>query len=201
MKLQKAKIWLGASWIVLFMAQCQSEPGGTPKPRGYFRIETPQKEYTRTEHNCPYSFEINKQARWISKNGGVCWADIKYPKLKATLQLTYKNLQKHSLDSLLGDAYNLAYKHTVAADAINEKQYVNPQEKVYGMLFKLEGNAASNAQFYLTDSTDHFLRGVLYFYAEPNADSLKPAANFMYSEIVHYMETLQWKKNSSSLPK
>jgi hypothetical protein len=38
----------------------------------------------------------------------------------------------------------------------------------------MQGNAASSTQFYVTDSTTHFLRGVLYFYSAPNADSLKP---------------------------
>ena len=91
MKLRKANIWLGLGGLAFLMVLCQSEPSGTPKPRGYFRIALPAKEYERSERQCPYSFEMNKNAQWISKKGGTCWADIKYPKLKATLQLTYKN--------------------------------------------------------------------------------------------------------------
>lgn len=181
--------------IALMLLVACDEKKPTPKPRGYFRISLPEQAYEASPDSCPYQFQMNQSARWIKKRGGVCWADIKYPSLDATVQLTYKDLDRNNLDSLIADGHRMAYKHTVAADAIDEKLYTNRGQRVYGLLYKMQGDAASNAQFFMTDSTNHFLRGVLYFYAEPNADSLKPAADFMYSEIVHLIETLEWQNS------
>jgi len=181
--------------LLLLLAVACGDGEFAPKPRGYFRIGLPEKEYEKLQTDCPYNFEKNTSARWVTKKN--CWGDLYYPKLRARLQLTYKRVGKNNLDTLLEDGRNLAYKHTVKADGIQEKLYVNPKEKVYGILYKMQGEAASNAQFYLTDSTSHFLRGVLYFYAEPNQDSLKPASDFMYNEVIHLVETLQWQ---NSLP-
>lgn len=186
--MKKVFLLLGA---VLLGTACQQE-AGSPRPRGYIRIALPAQDYDTLRTDCPFTFEKNTAARYRPQKG-YCWADIRYPSLKANVQLTYKDLRKHPLDSLLQDAYQLAYKHTVAADGIEEKLYLHPEEQVYGVLFRMSGNAASNAQFYLTDSSRHFLRGVLHFRASPNADSLRPAAQFVTEEMVHIMETLQWK--------
>lgn len=163
-----------------------------PKPHGYFRIGLPTKEYAPLKSDCPYSFEMNKNARFTAKND--CWADINYPGIRADLQLTYKNVSTaDELEKILIEAQDLAYKHTVKAEGIGERLFINPEKKVYGIFYMMAGNAASSAQFYMTDSTNHFLRGVLYFYSQPNADSLKPAAMFMQSEMMHLVETLEWK--------
>jgi gliding motility-associated lipoprotein GldD len=45
------------------------------------------------------------------------------------------------------------------------------------MFYQVDGNAATNSQFYATDSTKHFLTAV-YFYAKPNFDSIMPAASY-----------------------
>jgi len=167
-----------------------------PKPTGYMRIGLPQRLYSTLNSSCPYNFQINNAAQWVQKND--CWANIHYPDLRADIQLTYKHVTSpDELDKILNDAQDLAYKHSVKAEGIGEKLYINDEQNVYGIFYLVAGNAASSAQFYMTDSTNHFLRGVLYFYSQPNADSLKPAALFMQSEMVHLVETLQWK---NSLP-
>lgn len=173
---------------VLLLAACESEY--TPKPFGYFRIETPEAAYQTFDEACNYQFEYNKVAKLREK--GACWYDIRYPQLKATLQLTYREVSPENLDTLLQEGHNLAYKHTVKADGIEEKLFLNDEERVYGLLYKLKGDAASSLQFFMTDSTDHFLRGVLYYYASPNADSLRPVNQFMEQELVHLIESLEW---------
>lgn len=162
----------------------------SPKPSGYFRIATPDAEYQMFEEDCHYQFEFNEVAKLKEK--GACWYDIRYPQLKATLQLTYREVNENNLDTLLQEGHNLAYKHTVKADGIEEKLFLNEEQEVYGLLYKLKGEAASSLQFFMTDSTDHFLRGVLYYYASPNADSLRPVNEFMEQELVHLIESLQW---------
>ncbi len=169
------------------------DPEYNPKPKGYFRISTPAADYQAFEEDCPYSFDFNKSANLELK--GPCWYDIKYPNLKATLQLTYKAVKDDNLDTLLADGHRLAYKHTVKADGIDEKLYLNEDKQVYGLLYQLKGDAATNLQFFMTDSTNHFLRGVLYYYASPNADSLKPVNDFMRGEMIHLIETLKWENS------
>ena len=81
----------------------------------------------------------------------------------------------------------------VKADNILEQPFVNRDDRVYGMFYEVRGNAASQAQFYVTDSTEHFVTGSLYFYAKPNYDSIYPAAVYLQKDIRKIMETLKWK--------
>ncbi len=114
------------------------------------------------------------------------------------MQFTYKPIaNEEQLHTILNEAQNLAYKHATNAEGIGEREYIDQGKKVYGLMYNMQGNAASSTQFFVTDSTHHFLRGVLYFYSVPNADSLKPVNNFMFNEMVHIIESLEWK---NSLP-
>lgn len=176
-------------FILVLFSGCESDY--SPKPFGYFRIDTPEKKYQRLNQDCPYSFEYNTSAKLKSKNN--CWFDIRYPELKATLQLTYREVSERNLDTLLRDGHDLAYNHTVKADGIEERLFQNKENKVYGLMYSLKGDVATSLQFYMTDSTNHFLRGVLYYYASPNADSLQPSNQFMEGELVHLIETLKWE--------
>ena len=189
MKMFKAGIFTALAIMALGISSC--DENFSPKPKGYFRIATPAKEYQATSFPCAFSFEYNKQARIVAKKN--CWYDLKYPSLKATLQLTYKEVTDSNLDTLLAEGHNLAYEHTVKADGIEEKLFLNEEDDVYGILFQLKGNAATSMQFFVTDSTEHFLRGVLYYYASPNADSLQPVNEFMLGEMQHLMESLKWQ--------
>jgi gliding motility-associated lipoprotein GldD len=92
------------------------------------------------------------------------------------------------------DAQDLAMKHSVAADGMNQMVYVNDSLRVYGVLFRITGNAASAMQFYATDSVRNFVRGALYVFAHPNADSLAPVHQFFEAEFTRYLETLEWRE-------
>jgi gliding motility-associated lipoprotein GldD len=65
--------------------------------------------------------------------------------------------------------------------------------KVYGLIYDIEGNTASSLQFYVTDSTKHFIRGALYFNVRPNIDSVKIVLEFLKKDVLHLIQTLQWK--------
>ena len=162
-----------------------------PKPEGYFRIGVPTALYEPVVTGCPYTFNKNTQATWVAKKN--CWGDLKYPSIRATIQFTYKHIENDKdLQNVLKEAQDLAYKHTVAAQGIGEKLYSNPDKNMHGILYNMQGNAASSTQFFVTDSTSHFLRGVLYFYSTPNADSLKPVNEFMQAEMVQLIESIEW---------
>ncbi len=180
--------------LSLFLLGCGDEP--LPKPSGYLRLEYPKAVYEKTDIPLPFYFEQNKISTPITTIKSAKDAkgvDIKYPSLKATIYLTYKAVGNDNLDSLLRDAQNLTQKHTVKADAISSTLFENNKEKVYGMIYEIGGNAASQSQFYVTDSLNHFLSGSLYFYAKPNYDSLYPASEYLKKDIKRIMETLQWK--------
>ncbi len=177
-----------------FLSSC-TEEASIPRPRGYFRIDFPQKEYQVYQTDCPFSFEFPQYALMSPGSAGEaepCWLNMNFPKQRATLHLSYKDIQNDA-SQLMEDSRNMAYKHSVKANGIEESVFENAPEKVYGILYKINGNAASSLQFFMTDSTQHFLRGSLYFYASPNADSLQPVTEFISEDIKQLIATLKWK--------
>ncbi|MEK9612503.1 MAG: gliding motility lipoprotein GldD [Flavobacteriaceae bacterium] len=177
-------------WIFLLLIVTACTSDSQPKPIGYLRLDYPEAEYTRSSEFKSYSFEYNSFAdlKYVSQSS----PKLFYPKMKATLFLNYSPI-KSNLDSLLNDAYKMPYKHISMAESIPEKVFINQANQAYGTLFSVVGNAASQHQFFLTDSTKHFLVGSVYFYAKPNYDSLYPAVNYLKKDIVHLMETLKWQ--------
>ncbi|MCW9036358.1 gliding motility lipoprotein GldD [Altibacter sp.] len=162
------------------------------KPSAALRLEYPAPNYKDAGVPCPYTFDMNKQASLVLKNN--CWLNLEYPGMHATIYLSYREVKNNNLDSLLYDAQKLTYDHTIKAVDIPEKLFVNPDNKVYGMLYTINGNAATQAQFYATDSVNHFVTGSLYFKSKPNFDSIYPAAVYLRNDIRHLMETLTWKE-------
>lgn len=174
--------------VLLLLTGCKEEI--IPKPPGHLRLEYPLANYTQFQSDCPFGFALNTKA--IIKEKGDCNYTITYPKMKATIFLTYKPVQGN-LEALLRDTQKLTYKHVIKADNILEQPYINAKQGVYGMFYRLGGNAATNANFYVTDSTHHFLSGSMYFYAKPNFDSIMPAADYIKNDMQNLIETLQWK--------
>lgn len=161
-----------------------------PKPSGQLRLEYPTAKYKSLENNTPFSFQVNTLSTIKSKNNESL--ELHYPQMKATVYLTYKPVS-NNINTLLRDAQKLTYEHVIKADEILEQPFLNTERKVYGMFYEVGGNAATNAQFYVTDSTRHFVTGSLYFYAKPNYDSILPAANYIKKDIKKIMETFSWQ--------
>ena len=161
-----------------------------PKPKSYLRLDYPEAKYVSFENECPFVFEMNEDA--VIKKDKDCGLSITYPKMKATIFLTYQPVNKN-INNLLREAQTLTYKHVIKADDILEQPYLNADKKVYGMFYQVNGNAATNSQFYSTDSTRHFVTGSVYFYAKPNFDSIMPAASYIKNDMQRLMETMKWK--------
>ena len=179
---------------------CKDTP--VPKPIGHFRIDLPQRQYLifndqQVKNNSlPFSFEYPAYGQLSFLGGNVKepgWFNIEFPFYKAKIYLTYKVIH-NDFEGLMDQTYKMNVKnHISKADAIKEQVYNNKENKVYGILYDLKGNTASAIQFYVTDSIKHYLRGSLYFSAEPDADSLEPVINFFRGDIIHLIETLKWK--------
>lgn len=181
-----------ATIVILFGMLMQSCGEDTiPRPRAMLRLEYPGHEAVPLRSDCPYTFQYNQLAEVRFKEG--CALDLDYPMMKGSIFITYKPVQGN-LRKLLTDAQKLSYEHTVKADNITEQPFVNPEGSVYGMFYEVQGNAASQAQFYVTDSVSHFVTGSLYFYARPNYDSIYPAAVYLQRDIRQIMESFRWKE-------
>jgi len=178
--------------IILFILSAFScNTINQPKPKSYLALNYPKSNYNELlNQKFPFSFEYNKIAK-VEEISNSSYK-VSYPYMKATIYLNYYEVNKN-LDSLLNDAYKLPYKHIVKAIEIPERIFINKNEKVYGTLFSVIGNAASQFQFFLTDSSRNFLVGSLYFYSKPNYDSLYPAIKYIEKDISHLFNTLKWK--------
>jgi len=184
-------------FILVSLFCCGDDP--IPKPNALLRLEYPKPQYFQTITDLPFTFEknglatdiTNKRLEGTNESYGL---NIEYSKLKGTIYLTYKKIKsKEDLFTYLRDAQNFTQEHTKKADEISEQVFEDINRKVYGMFYEVGGNAASQSQFYVTDSVSHFLIGSLYFNTKPNYDSILPAADYLKKDIKHIMETVEWK--------
>jgi gliding motility-associated lipoprotein GldD len=169
----------------------------SPKPRGYFRIEFPQKSYIRYNSDCPYTFDYPVYAKVFpdsARDAKPCWIDVAYPSFNGRVHLSYHPVTSRKIfNELIEDARTFAFKHTVKATAIDEGVISYPENKVYGIYYSIDGNTASSVQFFVTDSTKHYLRGALYFKESPRIDSIQPVLDFIKKDIDVMIRSLKWK--------
>ncbi len=178
--------------VLLFTYGCSDTP--MPKPRGYFRIDLPERNYIPFDTTFPYTFEYPSYAR-ISpdNNGNPYWINIDYPRFKGRIHISYKSVNGN-LAQYTEDAHALVMKHIPKASAIEEIRIDNHADHVHGLIYDIKGSGAASAyQFFVTDSTRHFVRGALYFSVLPNNDSLAPVIDFVKGDIQHMLETFRWK--------
>jgi gliding motility-associated lipoprotein GldD len=182
---------------ILLFAACGGNHDYSPKPRGYFRIIYPKKEYQAYAEGCPFTFMYPKYANIEqdkNKNAKPCWQNMQFKQFNGTLHLTYDKItSKKEFDELTEDARRFAFKHTVKATSIDEGIIDYPDRKVYGIYYTIDGNAASSVQFYLTDSAKNYLRGSLYFNSEPRLDSIQPVLNFVKKDVDMMIKSFKWK--------
>jgi gliding motility-associated lipoprotein GldD len=185
------------SLIVIIFSGCSSGGDYSPKPRGYFRIDFPEKKYQTYSGDCNYTFEYPVYATVVpdrSKDAQPCWLDVSFPQFNGKIHLSYQAItSQKTFNSLVEDTRTFAFKHTVKATAINEAYISSPDRKVYGTYYTIKGNTASAVQFFLTDSTRNYLRGALYFYEEPRQDSIKPVLEFLEKDIDVMIRSFRWK--------
>ena len=174
-------------FISLFIS-CKEEY--SPKPLGYFRIDLSEKTYSIFNSNCSFNF-LHASDTKIIQDKNDCWYNLEYPRHNATIHLTYKTLDTN-LSNIIEESHKLAYDHIVRSDGIIEKEYRNDKNRVYGILYDIHGNSASNLQFFVTDSSTHFLRGSLYFNTIPNSDSLQPIKQHIKDDLQILIESLNW---------
>lgn len=184
-------------FITLFATACTQTADYAPKPRGYFRLEFPPKEYQTFDSNPNYSFAYPKYAKMYldSLNGNQPnWYNLAFPQFNARLHISYYNISStKEFNELVEDSRKLAFKHTVKATGIDEGLIEEKEHNVYGVFYAIEGNTASSTQFFLTDSNKNYLRAALYFNEKPQADSIQPVVSFLKKDLDQMIKTFKWK--------
>lgn len=191
--------------IAVSLLACNSDYS-VGKKKGYFRISFPEKKYqVFSQPGYPYTFEypvyahVIKDTTFFEDKAGDWWINIDIPQFGGRIHVSYKPINKENVfDSLVSDGFKMAYKqHVDVSTGINDSLMVTPNG-VEGIYFSLGGNTATANQFFLTDSTRHFLRGALYFNAAPNADSLGIVNDFLKQDLKHLINTLRWTAAGSA---
>jgi gliding motility-associated lipoprotein GldD len=181
-------------FFIVILAGCSENY--SPKPRGYFRIDLPEKQYARFDTTYPYTFEYPVYAKVVPDTRSTSepfWVNIDFPRFRGRIYISYKPV-KSNLNEYLEDARTFVVKHIPKAEAIDDTLIYRPEDRVFGLVYYIQGSqAASPCQFFMTDSSSHFLRGALYFNVEPNNDSLAPVLSFIEDDIRHLVNTFRWK--------
>lgn len=186
--------------LSLFIISCSSESTDfIPKPKGFNHISLPEHEYVEfNEEGFPYTFEISKYAK--PENDSTLldkkkhYKTIGYPTLGFKIHITYKEIKQSedTLRSYIAEGYKLRDGHDKKAYGFNE-QYAQNENGDNIAIFEIEGNVPSQYQFMLHDSTDNFMRGVLYFPIATKNDSLAPVIQYAKEDIQHLINTVKWK--------
>jgi gliding motility-associated lipoprotein GldD len=182
----------------LLFTACTEEEVFIPRPKGYFRIALPEKKYSQWKGDCPFTMDIPEYSRVYKSsapNAPDCWKDLHFGPFDATIYLSYNEITNDTLlASLINQSWELTEAHNEMSQSIRDSLIMRPEDKVYGTVITLGGNAASLVQFYLTDSVRNFVRGSLYFYSTPNKDSLQPVVDYIKKDVYRLVETLKWSQ-------
>lgn len=191
------KKFLIVTFCIVVVIACNSP--FTPKPRGYFKIELPKKEYkVFNEPGYPYTFEYPVYAEVVKdslffgeQTENPWWVNIDFPTFNGKVYVSYKQVGTNNFNSLVNDAFKLTSKHTQKAYSIDDS-VIATNNGVHGIFFKVGGDVATANQFFLSDTSKHFLRGALYFDATPNEDSLSVVNSFLIEDVKHLINTFKW---------
>lgn len=181
--------------VLVFLFACDGDY--LPKPKGYNRIVLPDVAYQTLPDSFPYSFEYSKHAIILKDSSWIAepyWIHLYYPYMDAAVQITYKPVTDSIIRGYLSDSYRLTSQHNIKAYSIEESILELPSG-LFASFTELEGEVPSQAQFHITDedSTDHFLRGALYFKTSTKNDSLAPSIDYIKKDMIHLLTTLEWK--------
>lgn len=181
------------SLTILILSSCGDDEFYIPKPTVNLRMEFPEHEYTRFSDDCPYSFELaSYMTSSPTSDANSCHKDISLGNFNGIIHLSYIKIDT-ALSAYIDYSIQKVQEHIVKAAAIDDINIVIPEQRIFGTFFEIQGNAASPFQFYYTDSVNHFIRGAVYFNSKPNYDSIYPVLEYVKTDLIHMMESTEWK--------
>lgn len=178
--------------LTVLIAACGGQEHYIPKPPTYLELNFPERSYETYNDSCGYSYNKPSYFKVENVQGSRCNRDVEFTTLNGTLHLS-RIYMDTALAAYVDHALDKIEEHKVRATAIYDSTIIRKDDRVFGTFFELQGNVASPFQFYLTDSTNHFLSGVVYFNVRPNYDSLKPVLNFVKKDLLELMNSLEWE--------
>src|SRR5690242_19996711 len=132
-------------FLVIGFIACNSDYSA--RPRGYFRIDLPEKKYqVFSRPGFPYTFEYPVYGEIVQDSlffdqapENPYWINIDFPQFDGKIHISYKEIGRNNFDSLVSDANNMAYKqHTYKASAIQKEPFHTPSGNG-GIYFTLKG--------------------------------------------------------------
>jgi len=186
---------IGIMLLISVAISC-ADAVSTPKPRGYFRIDLPETKYTDFSlTDSPFLFNVNQlvtvELPPFETSGKRL--NLAYTTLNARIYCSYHKITPADLSVLEEESRELVARNAGKADAITEQTYENQDIQVYGTLFRIEGESVAPVQFMLTDSSNHFFRGALYYDCKPNVDSLAPVTQYLTENVMELIQSFHWK--------
>lgn len=188
--------------FLLVLAGCADPALPVPKPRSFPKIEFPQRKLVALGPDyCHFDFQFpdygkieQKSLYFDEKPADPCWFDIYLPAFDGRIHFSYYPIHSaKEWEEKRDQAFDLAGYHNKRASSITEYR-IDQSPQLGGMIFDIDGPAASPYQFFLTDSTSHFVRAALYFNTQAKPDSLRPIVDFVVADITKLIETFEWTK-------
>lgn len=186
--------YLGLVLILVGTVSC--EQTYLPKPPGYNRIDLPEHSFERLTTGYPYQIDYSSYSKVEADTFNLAeedWVNLNYEDFGAKVHLTYKRIDgdKVNFRELSSDAFRLTAQHQVKAYGIEEAVLLTP-EGYTGVVAELTGEVPTQFQFFVTDSTENFLRGALYFNTAMKNDSLAPVIEFIKEDMAHLMNSVKF---------
>jgi gliding motility-associated lipoprotein GldD len=182
--------------VLLSCTSCGNKPEQiAPKPKGYFRIALPQPEYTLLDTTLPFTMDISQYAQAVitPKDSGKIWIDLQYPQFAAELKMTYFPMHNNMRERMVQEREMVQF-HYVKADDVEYSIICDPESRMFGQIYDIQGeDVATPFQFWVSDSSYHFLRGSLYFNFPPNNDSIQPVIDYLRNDLLQMVNTLEWR--------
>jgi gliding motility-associated lipoprotein GldD len=187
-------------FLLALSASCSSDY--SPKPKGYFYIDLPEPAYHNLLCFPDFKCSISNQVRVVelkndtteTKKKNEIEFNLNYPRYHAQIYCTYFRIKPADFPVVSEESRRMAYVQEQTAKGITEVAYSHPEQKVYGLVYEMQGNAASPVQFIVSDSTSSFFRGALYFDTAYNRDSIAPVLAYINKDIHVMIESFQWKQ-------
>jgi gliding motility-associated lipoprotein GldD len=190
------KLLLSFCTLILLLS-CGGNELLIPKPPTYLRTDYPEHTYKLNELAKTYSFELSTVyfAKLLTYKGEETnHQEINLGPINGTLFLNYYPVpNRDTLVRYINLSNDKVDEHQIKATKIIDENIIQAQKKVYGTFFELQGDVATNFQFYLTDSTSRFIRGEILLNCRPNYDSLKPTLDYIKQDLKHLIQTFEWK--------
>ena len=162
-----------------------------PKPKGFLALKYPIAQYNSFQTDCDFHFLVNRSAQ--IEFSDACNVEIYYPEMKATFFITHFDVN-NNLNTLLEDVQKKLEEQSLGSTRIQQSAFEDPNRRVFGSMFTVEADVASNLQFFVTDQQRNFISGSLYIKARPNYDSIIPTIEYLKKDVKKLIQTFEWKE-------